>query len=67
MTKAIAFSASTNGQYDLWIAPAAGGAARRVTSLAGDERWPSWARDGRLVFAGPSSDYDRSQTESLFA
>ena len=24
-------------------------------------------RDGRLVFAGPSSDYDRSQTESLFA
>ena len=42
--KSIAFSASTNGQYDLWIAPAAGGAARRVTSLAGDERWPSWAR-----------------------
>ena len=24
-------------------------------------------RDGRLVFAGPSGDYDRSQTESLFA
>jgi len=24
-------------------------------------------RDGRLVFAGPASDYDRSQTESLFA
>jgi gamma-glutamyltranspeptidase len=49
--KSIAFSASSNGQYDLWIAPAAGGAAWRVTSLAGDERWPSWARDGRLVFS----------------
>jgi ABC-type multidrug transport system ATPase subunit len=24
-------------------------------------------RDGRLVFAGPASEYDRSQTESLFA
>jgi ABC-2 type transport system ATP-binding protein len=24
-------------------------------------------RDGRLVFAGPVSEYDRSQTESLFA
>ena len=24
-------------------------------------------RDGRLVFAGPAGDYDRSQTESLFA
>ena len=49
--KSIAFSASTNGQFDLWMAPAAGGAARRVTSLAGDERWPSWTRDGRLLFS----------------
>jgi ABC-type multidrug transport system ATPase subunit len=24
-------------------------------------------RDGRLVFAGPAAEYDRSQTESLFA
>lgn len=24
-------------------------------------------RDGRLVFAGPASEYDRTQTESLFA
>jgi gamma-glutamyltranspeptidase len=49
--KAIAFSASTNGQFDLWTAPAAGGAATRVTSMPGDERWPSWTRDGRLVFS----------------
>jgi gamma-glutamyltranspeptidase len=50
--KSIAFSASTNGQFDLWVAPSSGGAAaRRVTSLAGDERWPSWTRDGRLLFS----------------
>ena len=49
--RSIAFSASTNGQFDLWVAPAAGGAAKRVTSLAGDERWPSWTRDGRLLFS----------------
>lgn len=48
----IAFSASTNGQFDLWIAAAGGGAARRLTTSAGDERWPSWTRDGRLVFSG---------------
>ena len=49
--KSIAFSAITAGQYDLWIAPAGGGATRRLTTSPGDERWPSWTRDGRLVFS----------------
>src|SRR6187549_697651 len=49
--KSIAFSASTDGQFDIWIAPAAGGATRRVTSTPDDERWPSWTRDGRVVFS----------------
>src|ERR1051326_2620841 len=49
--KSIAFTASTNGQFDIWTAPAIGGAATRVTSMPGDERWPSWTRDGRLVFS----------------
>ena len=38
----------------LWVKPAAGGTARRLTR-AGDELelWPSWSRDGRqLVFVG---------------
>src|SRR5574340_246169 len=26
-------------------------AAERVTSMSGDERWPSWTPDGRIVFA----------------
>jgi gamma-glutamyltranspeptidase len=49
--KSIAFAASTNGQFDIWIAPAGGGAARRVTTMPGDERWPSWTKDGRLLFS----------------
>ena len=28
------------------------GAVTPVTSMPGDERWPSWTPDGRLVFAG---------------
>jgi gamma-glutamyltranspeptidase/glutathione hydrolase len=49
--RSIAFAADTNGAFDLYVAPASGGAARKVSSLDGDERWPSWTRDGRLVFS----------------
>jgi Tol biopolymer transport system component len=49
--KSIAFSASTNGHFDIWITPASGGTARRLTSASGDERWPSWTRDGRIVYS----------------
>jgi gamma-glutamyltranspeptidase len=49
--RSIAFSADTDGQFDIWVAPASGGDARRITSQAGDERWPSWTPDGRIVFA----------------
>jgi gamma-glutamyltranspeptidase/glutathione hydrolase len=49
--RSIAFSADSNGQFDLHVVPSGGGAARRVTSLDGDERWPSWTRDGQLLFS----------------
>jgi gamma-glutamyltranspeptidase len=49
--KQIAFAADANGAFDLYIAPAGGGAARKITTLDGDERWPSWTRDGRLLFS----------------
>jgi len=56
--KQIAFAADTNGSFDVYVAAAGGGAARKVTSLPGDERWPSWTRDGRLLIshrdAGPA-------------
>ncbi len=38
---------------DLWICPAAGGRAERVTSDPADERKPCWSPDGRrLAYAG---------------
>lgn len=45
------FAAASDAEFDLWIAPAGGGTARKLTSLPGDERWPSWTRDGRVVFS----------------
>jgi gamma-glutamyltranspeptidase len=49
--RSIAFSAATNGRFDLWAAPAGGGAPRQLTSAPGDERWPSYFADGRLLFS----------------
>jgi gamma-glutamyltranspeptidase len=47
--------------FDLYLVDARGGAPRRVAALPGDQRWPSWTPDGRLVFAsragGPWSLY----------
>ena len=47
----LAFAARLDDSFDLYIVDAGGGEPRRVTTLAGDERWPSWLPDGRLVFA----------------
>jgi gamma-glutamyltranspeptidase len=47
----IAFAVSATNGFDIHVAPARGGASLVVTTLVGDERWPSWTPDGRLVFA----------------
>lgn len=47
----IAYAADRGRGFDIFVAPARGGEGIAVTSMAGDERWPSWAPDGRLVFA----------------
>lgn len=49
--KTIAFAGESNGQFDVWTVAASGGAATKITREAGDERWPSLAKDGRIVFA----------------
>ena len=36
-------------QGDLWLVPAAGGDARRVTAHPASESYPVWSRDGRLL------------------
>lgn len=47
----VAFAADTGNGFDLYVVAASGGPATRVTAQTGDERWPSWTHDGRLVFA----------------
>lgn len=51
--RAVAFAARTTAGtgFDLYVVDGPGGAPRRVTAGAGDERWPSWTPDGGLVFA----------------
>ena len=63
--RTIAFAARTNGEFDLWTAPASGGTAERVAALAGDERWPSWTRQGDLVFSHRASPRDGWQLMRL--
>ena len=47
----IAFAANHGAGFDIYTASTRTGAVEPVTSLPGDERWPSWTPDGRLVFA----------------
>lgn len=47
----IAFAADHGDGFDLYVVAARGGSPRRLTSTSGDERWPSWSPDGRIVFA----------------
>ena len=52
----LAFAMDRGDGFDIYVAPVKGGAPERVTSMAGDERGPSWTPDGRLVFAQRSSN-----------
>ena len=52
----VAFAGDAGDGFDLYIVAARGGEARRITDLAGDERWPSWTPDGRLVFSHRARD-----------
>ena len=51
----IAFAADKGEGFDVFVVGirngVAGGQPVAVTTMAGDERWPSWTADGRLVFA----------------
>jgi gamma-glutamyltranspeptidase/glutathione hydrolase len=51
--KTIVFSASLNGEFDLWTVPSNGGLPKPMSfpQMAGDERWPSFTPSGALVFS----------------
>jgi gamma-glutamyltranspeptidase len=53
----LVFAADRGEGFDLFVVPARGGRAERLTFLPGDERCPSWGRDGRIAFAA----HDRTQ------
>ncbi len=68
----IAFSAGRGDGFDIFIVSAKGGTPTAVTALPGDERWPSWTPDGRLVFAHrdpppPGRATDPARQWDLFA
>ena len=51
----LAFAADRGDGFDIFVVAIKNGVAVgspvAVTTMAGDERWPSWTADGRLVFA----------------
>ena len=49
--KSIAFAADAGDGFDIYVVNADGKNARKMTSGKGEERWPSWTRDGRLVYS----------------
>jgi gamma-glutamyltranspeptidase len=51
----LAYAADRGNGFDIFVVSikngVASGAPVAATTMAGDERWPSWTNDGRLVFA----------------
>jgi gamma-glutamyltranspeptidase len=54
--KSIAFAEDSGHGFDIVIISAEGRDARRLTSHESEERWPSWTRDGRIVFSRRDGD-----------
>jgi TolB protein len=51
----IAFQSDRAGSRDIWVADAATGALRRLTSWTGDEFGPAWSGDGSAVYFAADS------------
>ncbi|MEO5895599.1 MAG: gamma-glutamyltransferase [Vicinamibacterales bacterium] len=49
--KWIAFAVDTGEGFDIYVAAPDGKNIRKLTSTPGDERWPSWTADDRIVFS----------------
>jgi gamma-glutamyltranspeptidase len=54
----IALAADDGEGFDLFVAGADGKDVRRLTNGDGDDRWPSFTRDGRIVFSRRTSPFE---------
>ena len=48
--QSIAFSGIVEGNQDVYVVSAGGGAPRRLTTQPGANAWPFWSRDGRWLY-----------------
>lgn len=46
----VAFDSRPNGDPDIFVVRADGGAARRLTTYTGEDVTPSWSRDGKWIY-----------------
>ncbi len=60
--KSIVFAIDRGQGFDLAVASTNGADFRTLTTLSGDERWPSWTSDGRIVFSRRETDRWRLYT-----
>jgi gamma-glutamyltranspeptidase len=49
--RTIAFAADAGKGFDIYTTSADGKSPLRITNDAADDRWPSWTRDGRVIFS----------------
>jgi gamma-glutamyltranspeptidase len=49
--RTIAFAADAGKGFDIYTTSADGKSPLTITNDAADDRWPSWTRDGRLIFS----------------
>ena len=58
----VAFASSRGDGFDIFVVSAKGGTPVPATAMPGDERWPSWTPDGRIVFAHRGDEAKGRQT-----
>ena len=61
----IAFAADRGEGFDLVVASQDGRHVRPLTRVSGDDRWPSWTRDGRIVFSRRAGPFDPWRLHSV--
>lgn len=65
--RSLAFAADSGQGFDLFVADADGRNVRQLTDGRSHDRWPSWTRDGRIVFSRRASVFDSWQLHVVAA